>query len=138
MYKFVSLLSIAVLIVMAGDSHPPIKNYGRRRPHMKSNLGGVRARTRCNLCYCTPSQAPVEFTVAPSDAVPLALKNAGISLGDVDFHEINEAFSVVALANMQVKQYYGVPGVTEPHRRATAVCRCVERKLLCWVEEWIG
>lgn len=47
-------------------------------------------------------QAPVEFTVAPSDAVPVALKNAGITLGDVDFHEINEAFSVVALANMQV------------------------------------
>lgn len=48
------------------------------------------------------AQSPVEFTVAPSDAVPVALKNAGISLGDVDFHEINEAFSVVALANMQV------------------------------------
>lgn len=47
-------------------------------------------------------QAPVEFTVAPADAVPLALKRAGMSLGDVDFHEINEAFSVVALANMQV------------------------------------
>lgn len=45
---------------------------------------------------------PVEFTVAPADAVPLALKRAGLSLEDVDFHEINEAFSVVALANMQV------------------------------------
>lgn len=47
-------------------------------------------------------QAPVEFTVAPSDAVPLALERAGLSMHDVDFHEINEAFSVVALANMQV------------------------------------
>ncbi|CAN0457378.1 unnamed protein product, partial [Ascophyllum nodosum] len=47
-------------------------------------------------------QAPVEFTVAPSDAVPLALERAGLSMHDVDFHEINEAFSVVALANMQI------------------------------------
>lgn len=47
-------------------------------------------------------QAPVEFTVAPSDAVPLALERSGLSMHDVDFHEINEAFSVVALANMQV------------------------------------
>lgn len=58
------------------------------------------------------AQAPVEFTVAPSDAVPAALKNAGISLGDVDFHEINEAFSVVALANMQV----GAPNSGEQQR----------------------
>ncbi|CAM9808172.1 unnamed protein product [Ectocarpus sp. 12 AP-2014] len=52
--------------------------------------------------YGDAARAPVEFTVAPSDAVPVALKNAGISLGDVDFHEINEAFSVVALANMKI------------------------------------
>ncbi len=44
---------------------------------------------------------PVEFTVAPSDAIPRALKHAGLSLNDVHFHEINEAFSVVALANAQ-------------------------------------
>ena len=42
---------------------------------------------------------PVEFTVAPSDAVPRALKHAGVAAGDVHFHEINEAFSVVALVN---------------------------------------
>eukprot|EP00752_Nemacystus_decipiens_P012171 g10789.t1 len=52
--------------------------------------------------YGDAARAPVDFTVAPSDAVPVALKNAGVSLGDVDFHEINEAFSVVALANMQI------------------------------------
>lgn len=44
---------------------------------------------------------PVEFTVAPSDAVPRALQHAGLTLKDVDYHEINEAFSVVALANAQ-------------------------------------
>jgi len=43
--------------------------------------------------------APVDFTIAPSLAVPLALKNAGIKITDVDYWEINEAFSVVALVN---------------------------------------
>lgn len=45
---------------------------------------------------------PVQFTTAPSDAVPLALKHAGMSLSDVEYHEINEAFAVVALANAQI------------------------------------
>lgn len=48
------------------------------------------------------AQAPVDFTTAPSLAVPVALQNAGIEASDVDYHEINEAFSVVALANMQL------------------------------------
>mmetsp|Transcript_19466 Transcript_19466/g.47014 ORF Transcript_19466/g.47014 Transcript_19466/m.47014 type:complete len:420 (+) Transcript_19466:141-1400(+) len=47
-------------------------------------------------------QAPVDFTTTPSLAVPVALQDAGLELNDVDFHEINEAFSVVALANMQL------------------------------------
>lgn len=42
---------------------------------------------------------PVEFTTAPSDAIPRALKNAGLGLTDIDYHEINEAFSVVSLVN---------------------------------------
>lgn len=45
---------------------------------------------------------PVEFTVAPSDAIPRALKHAGLQLSDVDYHEINEAFSVVVLANAKL------------------------------------
>ena len=40
--------------------------------------------------------------MAPSDAVPRALAMAGVSMGDIDYHEINEAFSVVALANVQL------------------------------------
>ncbi len=38
---------------------------------------------------------PVDFTTAPSLAVPVALKNAGVDISDVEYHEINEAFSVV-------------------------------------------
>lgn len=45
---------------------------------------------------------PVQFTTAPADAVPRALKHAGVAAGDVEYHEINEAFSVVALANARL------------------------------------
>jgi acetyl-CoA C-acetyltransferase len=41
------------------------------------------------------AQDPVDFTTSPSLAVNVAVKNAGIDLSDVDYHEINEAFSVV-------------------------------------------
>ncbi|KAL4159493.1 hypothetical protein PRNP1_000070 [Phytophthora ramorum] len=52
--------------------------------------------------FADAAQDPVEFTIAPSKAVPLALNHAGLQLRDVDYHEINEAFSVVALANMRL------------------------------------
>jgi len=45
------------------------------------------------------AQAPQRFTTAPALAIPLALRNAGVSLAQIDFFEINEAFSVVARAN---------------------------------------
>jgi acetyl-CoA C-acetyltransferase len=45
---------------------------------------------------------PVDFTTAPSLAVPIALSHAGLNLSDVDYHEINEAFAVVALANSRL------------------------------------
>jgi acetyl-CoA C-acetyltransferase len=53
------------------------------------------------LGFGDAEQDPVDFTTAPSLAVPIAVNNAGLSLSDVEYHEINEAFSVVALANMQ-------------------------------------
>ena len=45
---------------------------------------------------------PSKFTTAPALAIPKALKHAGISQDKVDAFEINEAFSVVALANMKL------------------------------------
>jgi acetyl-CoA C-acetyltransferase len=48
------------------------------------------------------AQAPVMFTTTPTLAVNKALDRAGMQVSDVDYHEINEAFSVVALANMQL------------------------------------
>lgn len=44
------------------------------------------------------AQDPEWFTTAPTGAVKRSVERAGLTLGDVDFYEINEAFSVVALA----------------------------------------
>lgn len=51
------------------------------------------------LAYADAQQAPEWFTTAPSKAIPLALQRANISKEQVDYFEINEAFSVVSLAN---------------------------------------
>ncbi|KAI9367820.1 Thiolase, N-terminal domain-containing protein [Aspergillus egyptiacus] len=45
---------------------------------------------------------PSKFTTAPALAIPKALKHAGVSQDAVDAFEINEAFSVVALANLKL------------------------------------
>lgn len=42
------------------------------------------------------------FTTAPSKAIPVALDRAGMKVEDVDFWELNEAFSVVSLANVKL------------------------------------
>jgi len=52
--------------------------------------------------FADAEQAPVDFTTTPALAVPKALAHAGMGLGDAQRHEINEAFSVVALANMRL------------------------------------
>lgn len=48
------------------------------------------------------AQQPNKFTTAPSLAIPKALKHAGVVQESIDAFEINEAFSVVALANMKL------------------------------------
>lgn len=53
------------------------------------------------LGFADAAQDPLWFTTAPAKAIPKAMSNAGVSKEDVDFYEINEAFSVVALANNQ-------------------------------------
>ncbi|HWK99836.1 MAG TPA: acetyl-CoA C-acyltransferase [Parapedobacter sp.] len=51
--------------------------------------------------YADAQQAPEWFTTAPAKAIPRALQHAGVAADEVDFYEINEAFSVVAIANNQ-------------------------------------
>ena len=51
--------------------------------------------------YADAEQAPEWFTTTPSLAVPKAVAKAGLKMTDVDFLELNEAFSVVGIANTQ-------------------------------------
>jgi acetyl-CoA C-acetyltransferase len=81
------------------------------------------------LGYADAQQAPEWFTTAPSKAIPLAMHRAGITPEQVDFYEINEAFSVVCLANNQlldldpskVNVYGG--GVSIGHPIGSSGCR---------------
>lgn len=54
------------------------------------------------VSYADAAQAPEDFTTAPSKALPIALKKAGLEVSDIDFFEFNEAFSVVGLANNKI------------------------------------
>ncbi len=51
------------------------------------------------ISYADAQQAPEWFTTAPAKAIPLALKRANLNIDQIDYFEINEAFSVVSVAN---------------------------------------
>ncbi|MEZ5043940.1 MAG: acetyl-CoA C-acyltransferase [Saprospiraceae bacterium] len=48
--------------------------------------------------FADAAHEPQWFTTAPTKAAPLALQRAGMTLGDIDYWEVNEAFAVVPLA----------------------------------------
>ena len=52
--------------------------------------------------HAVAARKPVEFTIAPTDAINKLMAKTGKSVGDVDTWEINEAFAVVSLANNQL------------------------------------
>lgn len=54
------------------------------------------------ISYADAAHEPENFTTAPSKALPIALKKAGLEISDIDFFEFNEAFSVVGLANNKI------------------------------------
>ena len=54
------------------------------------------------ISYADAAREPEWFTVAPAKALPKALKKANIQIDDIDYFELNEAFSVVGLANMKI------------------------------------
>jgi acetyl-CoA C-acetyltransferase len=54
------------------------------------------------VSYADAAQEPEWFTTAPSLAIPKALEKAGLTIADIDFWELNQAFSVVGLANMKI------------------------------------
>jgi acetyl-CoA C-acetyltransferase len=54
------------------------------------------------ISYADAAQSPEWFTTAPSLAIPKALDKAGLKASDVDYWELNQAFSVVGLANIKI------------------------------------
>lgn len=54
------------------------------------------------VSFADAEQEPVKFTTTPSIAIQLALNRANLGVKDIDYFEINEAFSVVALANAKI------------------------------------
>ncbi len=54
------------------------------------------------LGYADAEQAPEWFTTAPAIAVPRAVEKAGLKMSDIQYFELNEAFSVVGLANIKL------------------------------------
>ena len=52
--------------------------------------------------FADAAHEPEWFTTAPSKAIPKALSKANITIDDVDYFELNEAFAVVGLANMKI------------------------------------
>jgi len=66
----------------------------------KADELGIKPLARI-VSYADAQQAPEWFTTAPSKAIPLALHRANLSSDQIDYFEINEAFSVVSIANNQ-------------------------------------
>ncbi|RYY37344.1 MAG: acetyl-CoA C-acyltransferase [Sphingobacteriaceae bacterium] len=69
----------------------------------KANELGIKPLAKI-VSYADAQQAPEWFTTAPSKAIPLALHRADLAITDIDYFEINEAFSVVSIANNQALQ----------------------------------
>ncbi|MES2779391.1 MAG: acetyl-CoA C-acyltransferase [Bacteroidota bacterium] len=54
------------------------------------------------IAYADAAQSPEGYATAPSLAIPKALKRANLSIKDIDFFELNEAYAAVVLANQQI------------------------------------
>ncbi len=67
----------------------------------KADALGIKPLAKI-IGYADAELAPEHFTTAPSKALPKALAKAGISLQQLDLVELNEAFSVVGIANTQL------------------------------------
>jgi acetyl-CoA C-acetyltransferase len=59
---------------------------------------GVKPIARI-ISYADAEQAPEWFTTTPSLAVPKAVQKAGLTMNDIDYWELNEAFAVVGIEN---------------------------------------
>ena len=66
----------------------------------KADAMGIKPLAKI-LSYADAEQAPEWFTTSPSVAMPLAASKAGLTMKDIEYIELNEAFSVVSIVNMQ-------------------------------------
>lgn len=71
------------------------------------------------VSHASAAKAPEWFTTAPADAIPIALIRAGLSISDINLFEINEAFSVVSLANNQILKLD--PSIVNIHGGAVSI-----------------
>lgn len=67
----------------------------------KANSLGLKPLARI-VSFADYEVDPVDFCIAPTKAVQIALERGGKKITDIDYHEINEAFSVTVLANMKL------------------------------------
>ncbi|MDQ3111720.1 MAG: acetyl-CoA C-acyltransferase [Bacteroidota bacterium] len=67
----------------------------------KADALGIKPLAKIKA-YADAEQAPEWFTTTPSKAIPRAVEKAGLKMSDISFFEINEAFSVVSIANNQL------------------------------------
>ena len=86
-----------------GDDHGD-RDVGVQRPRPPSDKclrRSIKPMARI-IAQASAAQAPEWFTTAPNKAIRKVLDKAGLSTGDIDLYEINEAFSVVSLANNEL------------------------------------
>ncbi len=76
----------AAILVMSGD---------------KAKELGMKSEFRI-VAQSSAAKSPEQFTTAPTDAINKLLKKVGMTSGDIDIYEINEAFAVVSLVNNQL------------------------------------
>jgi acetyl-CoA C-acetyltransferase len=67
----------------------------------KADALGIKPIARIKS-FADAAQAPEWFTTTPSLAVPRAIEKAGLKQSDIEFYELNEAFAVVGIVNMQM------------------------------------
>jgi acetyl-CoA C-acetyltransferase len=67
----------------------------------KAKALGLKPLARI-LSYADAEQAPEWFTTTPAKALPRAVEKAGLKMGDLQYVELNEAFSVVGIANTKL------------------------------------
>ncbi|CAG8720602.1 6553_t:CDS:2, partial [Racocetra persica] len=68
---------------------------------VKAEELGIKPLARI-LSYGDAAVEPIDFPIAPSHSLPIALKKAGLGISDISLFEFNEAFSVVIRANEKI------------------------------------